>query len=78
MGCCGKARNIVKGFAALATGKKYEFTDDRVRICQECDRNKWWFGLLFCRECKCFVPAKARVPPGEAEAEDEKCPLDKW
>ena len=26
---------------------------------------------LFCRLCKCFVPAKARVA-------DEKCPLGKW
>ena len=26
---------------------------------------------LFCRLCKCFIPAKARV-------EKEKCPLDKW
>ena len=26
---------------------------------------------LFCRICKCFVPAKARV-------ENEKCPIGKW
>ena len=26
---------------------------------------------LFCRLCKCFVPAKARV-------ENQKCPLGKW
>lgn len=26
---------------------------------------------LFCRLCKCYIPAKASV-------EDEKCPLDKW
>ena len=26
---------------------------------------------LFCKICKCFIPAKAYV-------EDEKCPLDKW
>ena len=26
---------------------------------------------LYCRICKCFIPAKARV-------EEMKCPLDKW
>jgi len=26
---------------------------------------------LFCRVCKCFIPAKARI-------ESEKCPLGKW
>jgi hypothetical protein len=26
---------------------------------------------LFCRLCKCYIPAKARVA-------DMKCPLDKW
>lgn len=76
MACCGKntvkkAKNIVKGFTALATGVKYEFTDDRVRVCQTCEVNYWLGRRLFCGKCKCFVPAKARV-------KDEKCPLDKW
>ena len=110
MSCCGKtklnkAKNITKGFTALVVGKKYEFTDGRIRICRSCHYNTWltkleystWLAKhgidvltniedltslpmlpkkteaknLYCRKCKCFIPAKARV-------KDEKCPLDKW
>ena len=75
MGCCGKTiqkgKSIVKGYAALAIGKKYEFTDGRVRICQQCEKNYWIGRTLWCSICKCYIPAKARV-------EKEKCPLDKW
>lgn len=76
MGCCGektlvKVVNIVKGYASLAVGKKYEFTDGRIRTCQKCDRNYWIGRSLWCSICKCFIPAKARVA-------DERCPLDKW
>ena len=68
MGCCG---NIVKGFGALGAGIKYEFTDGRVRICHKCKDNEWKARKLFCKQCKCFIPAKARV-------KDENCPLGKW
>tara|TARA_Y100000310_G_scaffold262600_1_gene272309 strand:- start:68 stop:340 length:273 start_codon:yes stop_codon:yes gene_type:complete len=78
MGCCGKtikaiknAPNIVKGFTALAIGLKYEFTDDRIRACQQCDQNCWLARSLWCKKCDCFVPAKARV-------KEETCPLDRW
>ena len=75
MSCCGKAvkkvGNIIKGNAALVMGKKYVYTDGRVRICQKCEKNYWIGRTLWCSICKCFIPAKARV-------EDEKCPLDKW
>ena len=75
MGCCGgakkKAVNIAKGYVALARKKKFEFTDDRVRTCQDCDYRKWLGKTLWCKICKCYVPAKARV-------EDEKCPKDFW
>ena len=73
---CKKAKNIVQGFATLAVDKitgvdKYEFTDVRVRICQNCDSNYWIGNSLWCSKCKCYIPAKARVP-------DEKCHLRKW
>jgi hypothetical protein len=76
MTCCGKAKlnkakNIVKGFTALATGKKYEFTDGRIAMCRSCESNYWISKKIFCSICKCYIPAKARV-------KDEKCPLDKW
>jgi hypothetical protein len=79
MACCGKKLvqegiNIVKGFSALAAGKKYEFTDSRIAVCRTCDKGyfkKEKYVRLFCSECKCFIPAKARV-------KDEHCPLGKW
>lgn len=76
MACCGKAKNIAKGFATLAVDtvlrvNKYEFTDTRIRICQKCDDKYLIFRRLMCRHCNCYIPAKARVP-------DEKCPLGKW
>ncbi len=78
MGCCGKVKsvgrkvkNIAIGYTALARGVKYEFTDDRIRACQKCEKNYWIKRTLWCSICKCYIPAKARV-------EDEKCPLDKW
>lgn len=75
MGCCGqvkqKIKNITKGYTALVTGKKYEFTDGRIRICRKCEDNHWIKKTLWCSICNCFIPAKARV-------KDEKCPNDKW
>ena len=76
MSCCGKAGNIIQGFTRLATDKvglteKYEFTDGRIRACQQCEKNYWIGRKLFCSICKCYIPAKARVT-------DEKCPLGKW
>jgi len=80
MGCCGgksiksgvkKARQITTGYSNLIRGVKYEFTDDRVRACQKCEKNYWIGKRLFCSICKCFIPAKARV-------EENTCPLDKW
>jgi len=79
MPCCGKntvqkVTNIAKGFTALAVGKKYEFTDARIAVCRECEKGyykKQGILRLFCSECKCFIPAKARV-------KDEQCPLGKW
>ena len=75
MGCCGKGikkvKNIAKGYVALARNVKYEFTDDGVRKCQECEHNYWIGKTLWCSICKCYIPAKARV-------EEEKCPKDYW
>jgi len=71
MGCCGKIKNIAKGYTALVTGKKYEFADSRIRICRKCEHNYWIKKTLWCSICKCYIPAKANV-------KDEKCPKDKW
>ncbi len=75
MGCCGKTiskvKNIAIGYTRYATDVKYEFTDDRIRICQKCKKNYWIKRTLWCSICKCFIPAKASV-------ENEKCPLNKW
>ena len=78
MKCCKKAKqaavtltHIAQGYSRLVRVKKYEFTDDRIRVCRKCDQNYWIGRALFCSICKCFVPAKARV-------EGAKCPLGKW
>lgn len=78
MSCCSKAKSILKkgkhiviGYTTLVFGIKYEFTDDRIRICQHCEKNYWIRRSLWCSICKCYIPAKARVA-------EEKCPLDKW
>lgn len=78
MSCCDKkttvartAKHIVQGYAALLWGKKYEFTDGRIRICQRCTDNYWIGRSLWCSICKCFIPAKARV-------EAEECPKGLW
>lgn len=62
---------IAKGYSALAVGKKYEFTDDRIFICRKCEKNYWIRGMLWCSVCKCLIAAKARVKEAE-------CPLSKW
>ncbi len=75
MGCCGKVvkkvKNIAIGYSRLAIGVKYKDTDKRTRICQGCEKGYWIKRTLWCRLCKCYVQAKARV-------EDEICPLDRW
>lgn len=80
MSCCDKkgikriahkAANIVKGNVRVLTGRKYEFTDGRIRICQRCPDNYWIGRSLWCSICKCFIPAKARV-------EAEECPKGLW
>jgi hypothetical protein len=71
VGCCGKAKNIVKGYYRYARGKKYEFTDKRIRICRDCEKNYWIGKTLWCSICKCYIPAKARV-------EEEDCKLGLW
>lgn len=108
MSCgCTKIKNIIVGNANLYFGKKFEFTDVRIRKCQACEYGTWitaaeytkWLrahgidvlkniadltvlpdlpaqnykpgSKLFCRKCKCHIPAKARVS-------EENCPLNKW
>lgn len=75
MSCCGgiakKVRQIATGYTNLIRGKKYEFTDDRVRVCQKCEFNYWLGRKLFCSICKCLIPAKARV-------EENTCPKKLW
>jgi len=36
-----KVNNIVSGNLNLLIGKKYEFTDDRIRTCQKCEFGTW-------------------------------------
>ena len=59
------------GYKNLAFNVKYEFTDERIRICHNCKESFFTNKKLFCRKCGCFLPAKARVP-------EETCPLGRW
>ena len=54
MTCCGKTKqiahkagNIAKGYTALVTGKKYEFTDGRIRVCRKCEDCTWMTRLEY-------------------------------
>jgi len=87
MACCGetirKAKNIAIGYAKLPTGRKYEFTDDRIRVCQKCEKNYWIGRRLFCairqrRFGAVSWPDPYAFVPGFARVEAEKCPLEKW
>jgi len=84
MGCCDKTKRIIvntatkashiaRGFTALAVGMKCPDTDWRIAVCRDC-KKAWWKNnkrSLWCKKCKCFIPAKARV-------QEEQCPRDKW
>lgn len=82
MGCCDKnknrliraatkAKHIVQGNVRAIRRVKCEFTDDRIRTCWECEQIYWLGRSAWCKICKCYLPAKARV-------KEEKCPLGKW
>lgn len=90
MTCCGKTKSVLKkskhiaiGYTNLVRGKKFEYTDRRIRVCQKCDWSYWIHRNLFCKlwlrrfgrtiwpDPKAFVPARARV-------ENEKCPKNNW
>ncbi len=72
MGCCGgKVKQIAEGYGNLIRGKKFPFTNERVRVCQNCELNYWIGKKLFCSECKCYIPAKAR-------AHENTCPAGRW
>ena len=78
MTCCGKTKkiintgvNIAQSYTALIAGKKCKGADARVRVCRTCEFNYWIGKSLWCRLCKCYMPAKA------AKLENE-CPKDKW
>ncbi len=82
MGCCGKTKRrirsgvkktkqIAEGFANLARGKRFEFTNERISTCRKCEFNYWIKQSLWCSICKCFIPAKARV-------EENTCPKNYW
>ena len=65
MGCCGKiikqVKQITEGYTNLARGKRFEFTNERIKTCRECEFNYWIKRTLWCSICKCYIPAKARV-----------------
>lgn len=78
-----KGKNIVKGYTALAIGKKYEFADGRVRKCQKCIWNYWIHRRLFCslwlrRFAATLWPDPIAFVPNRAREKDEDCPKGYW
>jgi len=90
MACCGKAKkvlqkgkNIAVGYVNLARGKKYEFTDSRIRACHKCNWSYWIGRQVFCRfRLRRFGATLWADPfayiPGFARIETEKCFLGNW
>jgi len=85
MGCCGKA--VVKhntiGYTNLVRGKKYEFTDDRVRACQKCSDSFWIGRRLFCllrlrRFGRTLWPDPNAYVPALAADKKNECLKDEW
>lgn len=79
MTCCGKkvkqvatkATHITKGWLGLMVGKATPESRRRLQVCRNCSSNRWNGLRMWCKECKCYLPAKVRVP-------EEKCKLNKW
>jgi len=75
MGCCGKivkiTGHVIEGYGNFVRGKRFEFTNERIKTCQKCEFNYWVKRTLWCSICKCYIPAKARV-------EENTCPKKKW
>jgi hypothetical protein len=47
---------------------KIETAESRYDICKKCDKLNTF---KFCKECKCFMPAKTKLL-------NASCPLKKW
>ena len=70
-GCGKQIRNIIVGWTSLLVRKPDKLAKIRLRICRNCEYNRWKGLRMWCAKCKCHIPAKVRVP-------EEHCPLDKW
>ena len=42
---------------------------DKMKICLQCEH--FFKPTYQCKKCKCFMPAKVRIP-------GKKCPINKW
>jgi len=94
MGCCGKmidkAGNIVKGWTNYLLGRDMVYTRAALYACKQCKHNRFLGFRGVCAICRCWIPAKTRVPlkPRTIKAEDgsmvtiservENCKLGKW
>lgn len=72
MGCCKKVKHIATGWASLVSERSIgRQAKKRLAICRNCKSNRWRGLRMWCRECRCYIPAKVRVA-------EEKCVLGKW
>ncbi len=80
-----KISNVMKGWGKHLTGAALTDKEkERAKICEACPFKRYSKSIahfdgddiieikgMLCDKCKCYLPAKIRVPK-------EKCPLNKW
>lgn len=66
-----KIGNIIKGWYRKLTCKKYDFAENRLKICRRCSHKEEFAGMEFCSLCFCELQAKSNV-------EDEICLDGRW
>ena len=70
MGCCGDktrevlnmTKHIAQGWYNLVLHKSHENTKTFRNVCRNCEHNRFLGIRGICGICKCFLPAKTRVP----------------
>ena len=66
-----KIKNIIVGWYRKLTGKRYDFAENRQKICSGCSYREKYAGMYWCSLCGCEIVAKSKV-------EDEICLDGRW
>ena len=63
--------NIITGWYRRLSGKKYDFSENRLKICMKCSYKEEFLGEEYCSCCGCPIRSKVLV-------EDEICLDGRW